>query len=146
MPHLDLTYFFDQSFWCIVVFLLIYSTASRNFYAKYNKIIMSRNGVIQDYIDKSNNILLKATAIEEQLEKSKKQLSLRLQQQEERIRAKIYDTRRERLSILKKEIENRNLAHKLFLNNMKGELAHDLKKYSSEIEEKINLYLFEKNE
>ena len=130
MPHLDLTYF----------------TASRNFYAKYNKIIMSRNGVIQDYIDKSNNILLKATAIEEQLEKSKKQLSLRLQQQEERIRAKIYDTRRERLSILKKEIENRNLAHKLFLNNMKGELAHDLKKYSSEIEEKINLYLFEKNE
>ena len=68
------------------------------------------------------------------------------QQQEERIRAKIYDTRRERLSILKKEIENRNLAHKLFLNNMKGELAHDLKKYSSEIEEKINLYLFEKNE
>ncbi len=146
MPHLDLTYFFDQSFWCIVVFLLIYFTASRNFYAKYNKIIMSRNGVIQDYIDKSNNILLKAIAIEEQLEKSKKQLSLRLQQQEERIRAKIYDTRRERLSILKKEIENRNLAHKLFLNNMKGELAHDLKKYSSEIEEKINLYLFEKNE
>lgn len=144
MPHLDLTYFFNQSFWCIVVFLLIYFTASSNFYVKYNKIIMSRNGVIQHYIDESNNILLKATAIEEQLEKSRKQLSLSLQQQEERIRAKIYDTRRERLSILKKEIENRNLAHKLFLNNMKGELAHDLKKYSSEIEEKINLYLFEK--
>ena len=102
---------------------------------------MSRNEVIQNYIDNSNKILLEATAIEEQLEKSKRELSLRLQQQEERIRAKIYDIRRERLSILKKEIENRNLAHKLFLNNMKGELAHDLKKYSSEIEEKINLYL-----
>ena len=81
MPHLDLTYFFDQSFWCIVVFLLIYFTASRNFYAKYNKIIMSRNEVIQNYIDNSNKILLEATAIEEQLEKSKRELSLRLQQQ-----------------------------------------------------------------
>jgi F0F1-type ATP synthase membrane subunit b/b' len=143
MPHLDLTYFFNQSFWCIIVFLLVYFTASRNFYAKYNEIIMSRNEVIQNYIDKSNKILLEAAAIEEQLEKSKRELSLHLQQQEERIRAKIYDIRRERLSILKKEIENRNLAHKLFLNNMKGELAHDLKQYSSEIEEKINLYLFE---
>lgn len=144
MPHLDLTYFFNQSFWCIIVFLLVYFTASRNFYAKYNKIIMSRNEVIQNYIDKSNKILLEAATIEEQLEKSKRELSLYLQQQEERIRAKIYDIRRERLSILKKEIENRNLAHKLFLNNMKGELAHDLKQYSSEIEEKINLYLFKK--
>ena len=143
MPHLDLTYFFNQSFWCIIVFLLVYFTASRNFYAKYNEIIMSRNEVIQNYIDKSNKILLEAAAIEEQLEKSKRELSLHLQQQEERIRAKIYDIRSERLSILKKEIENRNLAHKLFLNNMKGELAHDLKQYSSEIEEKINLYLFE---
>ncbi|WP_236870074.1 ATP synthase subunit B family protein [Candidatus Bandiella numerosa] len=144
MPHLDLTYFFNQSFWCIIVFLLVYFTASWNFYAKYNKIIMSRNEVIQNYIDKSNKILLEAATIEEQLEKSKRELSSYLQQQEERIRAKIYDIRRERLSILKKEIENRNLAHKLFLNNMKGELAHDLKQYSSEIEEKINLYLFKK--
>ena len=144
MPHLDLTYIFNQSFWCIIVFLLVYFTASRQFYNKYHKVLTNRKEVIQHYIDQSNKMLLKANSIEEQLEKSKMELSLRLKEQEERLRAKIYDTKKKRLSFLKKEIENRNLAHKLFLNNMKETLAKDLKKYSSDIEEKINLYLFEK--
>lgn len=144
MPHLDLTYIFNQSFWCIIVFLLVYFTASRQFYNKYNKVLTNRKEVIQHYIDQSNKMLLKANSIEEQLEKSKMELSLRLKEQEERLRAKIYDTKKKRLSLLKKEIENRNFAHKLFLNNMKETLAKDLKKYSSDIEEKINLYLFEK--
>ncbi len=146
MPHLDLTYFFDQSFWCITVFLLVYFTASRQFYNKYNKILTNRKEVIQNYIDQSNKMLLKANALEEQLEKSKKELSLKLREQEEHLRAKMYDNKKKRLSFIKKEIENKNLAHKLFLNNMKETLAKDLKKYSSDIEEKINLYLFEKNE
>ncbi|MFK7760626.1 MAG: hypothetical protein AB8B46_00660 [Candidatus Midichloriaceae bacterium] len=144
MPHLDLTYIFNQSFWCIIVFLLVYFTASRQFYNKYNKVLTNRKEVIQHYIDQSNKMLLKANSIEEQLEKSKMELSLRLKEQEERLRAKIYDTKKKRLSLLKKEIENRNFAHKLFLNNMKETLAKDLKNYSSDIEEKINLYLFEK--
>ena len=144
MPHLDLTYFFNQSFWCIIVFLLVYFTASRQFYNKYNKVLTNRREVIQNYIDQSNKMLLKANNIEEQLEKSKKELSLRLKEQEEHLRAIIYDTKKKRLSFLKKEIENRNLAHKLFLNKMKETLDKDLKKYSSDIEEKINLYLFEK--
>jgi hypothetical protein len=89
-------------------------------------------------------MLLKANNIEEQLEKSKTELSLKLKEQEERLRAKIYDTKKKRLSLLKKEIGSKNLAHKLFLNKTKEALAKDLKKYSSDIEEEINLYLFEK--
>lgn len=144
MPHLDLTYIFNQSFWCITVFLLVYFTESRQFYNKYNKVLTNRKEVIQHYIDQSNKMLLKANSIEEQLEKSKMELSLRLKEEEESLRAKIYDTKKKRLSLLKKEIENRNFAHKLFLHNMKETLAKDLKNYSSDIEEKINLYLFEK--
>ena len=144
MPHLDLTYLFNQSLWCIIVFLLVYFTASRQFYNKYNKVLTNRKEVIQNYIAQSNKMLLKASNIQEQLEKSKKELSLKLKEQEESLRAKIYDTKQRRLSILKNEIGSRNIAHKLFLNKMKETLAKDLKKYSSDIEEKINLYLFEK--
>jgi F0F1-type ATP synthase membrane subunit b/b' len=122
----------------------VYFTASRQFYNKYNKVLKNRKEVIQNYIDQSNKMLLKANNIEEQLEKSKTELSLKLKEQEERLRAKIYDTKKKRLSLLKKEIGSKNLAHKLFLNKTKEALAKDLKKYSSDIEEEINLYLFEK--
>lgn len=142
MPHLDLTYFFDQSLWCAVVFLLIYFTASRKFYNRYSEIIASRRKVVQDYIDESNKILLKAKCIKEQLENSKKELSLKLKSQEEGLKMKIYNTKMERLNFLKKELENRNLAHKLFLNKIKETLANDLEKYSIDIEEKISFFLF----
>merc|ERR1711990_463319 len=98
----------------------------------------NRKQLVQNYIDKSNRILLKANSIEDQLERSKRNFSLQLKKQEERLREKIYDTRKKRLSLSKKEIESKNFAHKLFLDNMKETLDKNLEKYSTDIRETIN--------
>ena len=144
MPHLDLTYFLNQSFWCIFTFLLIYFTAGKHFFLKYSKILKNREDIVTNYIDKSKEILEKVKRIEEQLEESKRKLSDDIREQEENLRKKIFDIKNERLSTLKKEIENRNLAHKLFLNELKESLEKDLNLYSDEIKEKINLHLLGK--
>ena len=144
MPHLDLTYFFNQCFWCIFVFLLVYFTAGKQFFLKYTKILKNRKDLINDYINKSKEILEKAKYIEEQIEKSKRALSNDIQEQEKNLRKKIFNIKNERLITLKKDIENKNLAHKIFLNKLKENLAQDFNQYSDDIKEKINSYLLEK--
>jgi F0F1-type ATP synthase membrane subunit b/b' len=144
MPHLDLTYFFNQCFWCIFIFLLVYFTAGKQFFLKYTKILKNRKDLINDYINKSKEILEKAKYIEEQIEKSKRALSNDIQEQEKNLRKKIFNIKNERLIILKKDIENKNLAHKIFLNKLKENLAQDFNQYSDDIKEKINSYLLEK--
>ena len=144
MPHLDLTYFFNQCFWCIFVFLLVYFTAGKQFFLKYTKILKNRKDLINDYITKSKEILEKAKYIEEQIEKSKRALSNDIQEQEKNLRKKIFNIKNERLITLKKDIENKNLAHKIFLNKLKEKLAQDFNQYSDDIKEKINSYLLEK--
>ena len=144
MPHLDLTYFFNQCFWCIFVFLLVYFTAGKQFFLKYTKILKNRKDLINDYITKSKEILEKAKYIEEQIEKSKRALSNDIQEQEKNLRKKIFNIKNERLITLKKDIENKNLAHKIFLNKLKENLTQDFNQYSDDIKEKINSYLLEK--
>ncbi|MSO13702.1 hypothetical protein [Rickettsiales endosymbiont of Trichoplax sp. H2] len=144
MPHLDLTYFLNQCFWCIFIFLLVYFTAGKQFFLIYTKTLKNRKDLINDYIDKSKEILEKAKYIEEQIEKSKKILSNDIQEQEKNLRKKIFNIKNERLITLKKDIENKNLAHKIFLNKLKENLAQDFNQYSDDIKEKINLYLLEK--
>lgn len=144
MPHLDPTYFLNQSFWCIFIFLLIYFTASRPFSLKYTEILKNRKDLINNYIDKSKEILEKAKYIEEQIEESKRILSNDIRGQEKNLRKKILAIKNERLLTLKKDIKNKNLAHKIFLNELKENLAQDFKQYSDDIKEKINLYLLEK--
>ncbi len=144
MPHLDLTYFLNQCFWCIFIFLLVYFTAGKQFFLIYTKTLKNRKDLINDYIDKSKEILEKAKYIEEQIEKSKKILSNDIQEQEKNLRKKIFNIKNERLITLKKDIENKNLAHKIFLNKLKENLVQDFNQYSDDIKEKINLYLLEK--
>ncbi|RST70260.1 hypothetical protein [Candidatus Aquarickettsia rohweri] len=144
MPHLDLTYFLNQCFWCTFIFLLVYFTAGKQFFLIYTKTLKNRKDLINDYIDKSKEILDKAKYIEEQIEKSKKILSNDIQEQEKNLRKKIFNIKNERLITLKKDIENKNLAHKIFLNKLKENLVQDFNQYSDDIKEKINLYLLEK--
>ena len=146
MPHLDLTYFLNQSFWCIFTFLLVYFTAGKQFFLKYTKILKSRKDLINDYFNKSKKILEKARYVEEQLEETKRMLFNDMRKQEENLRKKIFNMKNERLNALKDDIKSKNLVHKIFLNDLKKNLAKDLNQYSDDIKGRVNLYLLKNNE
>ena len=143
MPHLDLTYFINQSFWCLLIFLLIYFTVDKYFVNHFNKVISKRKGIVQDYINDSKTILIKAQHINNQINESKQSLMLKLNEEEIRFQSIILNMKNNRLYSLKKEINNSNLEHEIFLNKLEQQLSDNLYSYSNEFQSSVNNFLFD---
>ena len=144
MPHLDLTYFFNQSFWCIVVFFLIYLTLSNNFFSQYSRIFQNREDVVLDYVKRSQTFLEDSRYIEERIKKLQRTLSIQVKKQEEYCRDKISIIRYEEFVNVKKNIENKKLSYKCTLNVLQDHMTRDLFQYSYIVRDNVNSYLFQK--
>jgi len=143
MPHLDLTYFINQSFWCLLIFLLIYFTIDKYFVNHFNKAINERKGIVQDYINDSKIILIKAQHIKDQINNSKHSLMSKLNEEEIRFQSSIVNMKNNRLYSLKKEINNSNLEHEIFLNKLEKRLSDNLYSYSNKFQGSVNNFLFD---
>ncbi|WPX96020.1 ATP synthase subunit B family protein [Candidatus Bandiella euplotis] len=146
MPHLDFTYFFNQVIWSLAVFLLTYLTVGKVFCGKYGQIVAMRKNKVQEYLNKAHRILGKVSSIEKQIEAYKKRLNDEIIELERSVHNEISKIKEHRLSSIKNEIENKNLAHEVYLNHLKSEMIISLKHYSQEISAKLNSYLFESEE
>ena len=143
MPHLDLTYFINQSFWCLLIFLLIYFTVDKYFVNHFNKVIDKRKGIVQDYINDSKIILIKAQHINDKINDLKQSLMLKLNEEEIRFQSSILNIKNNRLYSLKKEINNSNLEHEIFLNKLEQQLSYNLDSYSNKFQSSVNNFLFD---
>lgn len=144
MPHLDLTYFFEQSLWCIFIFLLIYFTVSKAFYTKYSGIMTERQEFLCNRANESNEILVKVNLIKKQLDKSKQSLESKLKINEEILRKKIYHDRIELLKSFKKEMNDKKSKYQSSLDSIELRFMENLLEYSSSIEAEIHVHLFGK--
>ena len=143
MPHLDLTYFINQSFWCLLIFLLIYFTVDKYFVNHFNKVINKRKGIVQDYINDSKIILIKAQHINDKINDLKQSLMLKLNEEEIRFQSSILNIKNNRLYSLKKEINNSNLEHEILLNKLEQRLSDNLYSYSNKFQSSVNNFLFD---
>lgn len=144
MPHLEFTYFPSQFFWCLLIFLLTYLTVGREFCNKYSKITDIRKSKVDDYINKSNELLKSVVDIEKKIEESKKNLSCEIKKLEEGTKKELLRIKERRLHRARNEIKNKTLSHEIYLNNLKEKIISNLKDDPREIDEKLNFYLFER--
>ena len=82
----------------------------------FNKVINKRKGIVQDYINDSKIILIKAQHINDQINDLKHSLISKLNEEEIRFQSSIINMKNNRLYSLKKEINNSNLEHEILLN------------------------------
>ena len=146
MPHLDLTYFLNQSLWCISIFLLVYFTAGKYFSSKLFNGLNNRKKVIYYHIYDSKKLFSKIKQINEKIEYFKNNLKVDVKRREKQLRSKIFYFKVQYSDLLREEIVNKNIAHKIFLNKIKKILIKDLNKEFINLEDDLNRYLFYKDE
>jgi len=144
MPQLDFTYFATQISSLIITFTLIYFTASRSFFFRFNQLTNRRKKLVEHYIKNMEKKMSKAQEIEQQIEYSKKQASSKIDEEIKKIKKHLCIIRTKKLADLEQEIYRKNMLHKMLLNEIEKKVTQDLYTDSNKIKETISNYLFDK--
>jgi len=89
--------------------------------------------MLQHYVNKTKEMINESKIIEKKILELDKMVIDEVRIREIELRKNISNINNERLGILKEEIKQKNLAHRIYLGQLKESLIKDLKKYMPEI-------------
>ena len=135
MPQFDTTFLFSQVFWMLVSFGVLYLGISSIIFPLYERIFEKRNKVIQEPLEKAENLLNKIKKIQDQIEQKKQQQEKRNEKRVQQmyqtafqhLEKEVQKTDKRLMHSLKRKVQKMNIEEKKILNNSSGFVTQILK-------------------
>ena len=135
MPQFDTTFLFSQVFWMLVSFGVLYLGISSIIFPLYERIFEKRNKVIQEPLEKAENLLNKIKKIQDQIEQKKQQQEKRNEKRVQQmyqtafqhLEKEVQKTDKRLARSLKMKVQKMNMEEREILNNSSGFVTQILK-------------------